>query len=70
METAEGVGEPGVQKPPEALPLLVGEARVAPIGGGVFQVDFLMGNVQVTAGDDGLVLIQLAEIGPKGFIPF
>lgn len=70
MKAAEGVGEPGVQKPPEALPLLVGEARVAPIGGGIFQVDLLMGDVQVAAGDDGLALVQLAEIGPKGFIPF
>ena len=70
METAERVGEPGVQKPPEAFPFLVGEARVAPVGGGIFQVDFLMGDVQVAAGDDGLALVQLAEVCPKGFVPF
>ena len=69
METAERVGEPGVQKPPETFPFLVGEARVAPVGGGIFQIDLLMGDVQVAAGDNGLFPVQLAEVCPKGFVP-
>ena len=69
VEAAEGVGEPGVQKPPEAFPFLVREARVAPVGGGIFQIDLLMGDVQVAAGDDRLFPVQLTEVCPKGFVP-
>ena len=69
MQVAEGVHKAGVQVFGKALPFLVGEAGVAPVGLGIFQVDLLMGHVQVPTGDDGLGLCQIGQMGAEGFIP-
>ena len=66
---AEGVGEAGIQKLCEALPLLVGEACVAPVGFGVFQVDLLMGDVQIAADDYAFAFIQLLQVAAERIIP-
>ena len=45
-----------IEQRPEGFALLVREASVAAIGGGVRQVDLGMGDVEVTTNDDGLLL--------------
>ena len=49
VEVPEGVGKAGREQGGQLLPLLVGETGVPPVGAGVFQVDLLMGHVQVAA---------------------
>ena len=51
MARAEGVGEARLEELGEALALLIGEARVAAVGAGVLEVDLLMGDVEIAAGD-------------------
>ena len=67
---AEGVGEAGFQGPGEAFPLFVGEACIAPVGGGILQIDLLMGHIQIAADNDRLGLIQTSQMIPEGFVPF
>ena len=69
MQGPEGVGKARGQQGGHLLPLLVGEARVHPVGLGVFQVHLLVGHVQVAAVDHGLCPVQLHQIGPQVVLP-
>ena len=69
VEVPEGVGESGVQKIGEFAPLFVGESGVFPVGLGVFQIDLLMGDVQVPAEDHGLLFVQPLQVFPEGVFP-
>ena len=69
VEEPEGVGKAGSQQGGHLLPLLVGEAGVAPVGFGVFQVDLLMGYVQVAAVDHRLGFVQRHEVVPQVVLP-
>ena len=69
MLEAPGIGEAGGQQLGELAPLLVGEAGVAPVGLGVFQVDLLMGHVQVPAVDHGLDRVELLHVFAQGVLP-
>ena len=58
MEVTEGICKTGMQQCAEALPFLIREAGISPVGGRILQIDFLMGYIQITAGNDWLCLIQ------------
>ena len=66
IQMAEGISEAGVQKLFEALTLFVGETGATPVGFGILQVDFLMGDVQITADDDTFTAVQLFQIVAEG----
>ena len=70
VQMAEGVGKTCLQCLGEACPLFIGETGIAPIGFGILQVDFIVGHIQIAAGDDGLGFIQFGQIGAEGFVPF
>ena len=53
IEGAEDVEESGFQQGGEASAFLVGEAGVEAVGAGVGEVDFLMGDVEIAAEEDG-----------------
>ena len=69
IEVPEGVCKPGGQQGGHFFPLLVGEAGVAPIGLGVFQVNLLVGHVQVAAVNDRLGPVQGDEVIPQVVLP-
>lgn len=69
VEVAEGVGEACGEQLAELLPLLVGEARVAPVGLGVLQVNLLVGHVHVAADDDGLPRVEFLQIAAELVFP-
>ena len=69
MLEAPGIGEPGGQELGELPPLLIGEARVAAVGLWVFQVDLLMGDVEVAAVDHGLDRVKLLHVFAQGVLP-
>ena len=66
---AEGVGEAGGQQLGHLLALLVGEAGVAAVGFGIFQVDLLVRHVHVATDDDRFLLIQRADVGAEVVLP-
>ena len=68
MEPAEGVGKAAGEQLGELLPLLVGEAGIAPVGFRIFQVDLLVGHV-VAAHHHRLLLISIGRTCPKGVLP-
>ena len=53
----------------EAVTLLVGKAGVLAVGLWIFQIDFLMGHVEVAADDNRLFPVQFRQVGAKGFVP-
>ena len=53
----EGIRKTCLQELAEAFPLLIGKTGIPPVAGGILQIDFLMGNIQVAADNDGLVLV-------------
>ena len=69
VEHPEAVYEAGVQEVLEALALLVGEAGLALVGLGVGEVDLLVGNIQVAADRDGLLLLQGLQVVEEGLVP-
>ena len=69
VQPAEGVGKPGGEQLGHLGALLVGEAGVAPVGLGVFQVDLLVGHIHVPADHHRLSAVQTLEIGPEGVLP-
>ena len=69
VEKAEAVGKARGQQLGKLPALLIGEARVAHVLLGVFQVDLLVGHVHVPADDHGFALVQFAEIGPEVVLP-
>ena len=69
IKVAPRVGKAGSQQIGHLLPFLVGEAGVVVVGLGIFQVDFFVGNVQVTAEDDWLFLIESGQVGPEIVFP-
>jgi len=58
LEFPEGVDETRGNDPVEPRPFLVGEARVATVGSRVGQVDFLVGNIEVTTEDHRFLFFQ------------
>ena len=66
---AEGVGETGIQQLGKLFPFLVGKARAAPVGAGIFQVDLLVRNVHIAADDHRLFGVQLQQKLPECIIP-
>ena len=66
---AEGIGKAAGEQLGHLGPLLVGEARVHAVGLGVFQVDLLMGHVQVAAVDHRLLAVQLQQVRPDIVLP-
>ena len=69
IEPAEAVGKASLQKLGELGPLLIGEAGVAHIGLGVFQVDLLVGHVHIAADDHGLLGVQPLQVGAEIVLP-
>ena len=65
----EGVGEPCLEQARHLLSFLVGEPSVLAVCLRVFQVDFLMGHVEVAAYDDGFLGLQLLEELQKVVLP-
>ena len=49
VEVSEGIRKACIQKLCEAVPLFIGETGVSTIGGGILQIDLLVGNIQITA---------------------
>ena len=70
IKVTEGVGKASLQQFSETFPFFVRETGISPVGGRVLQIDFPVGHVKVTAGDDGLFGIQRGEIFPESIIPF
>ena len=70
VEFPEGIDVSLGQIAFEALAFLQGKSGVALVGLGIFQVDFGVGHVQVTAEDYGLGALQGGEISEEGPIPF
>ena len=66
---AEAVGKAGSQQLVQLAALLIAEARRAAVGTGVFQVDILVRNVQISADDDRLFGIQLLQVGAQVVLP-
>ena len=62
IEMAEAVDETGAEQLGELAALLVGEAGVFMVGLGVFEVDFLMRDVQIAAENDRLDRVELLEL--------
>ena len=69
MQMAEGVRKATVQKLAESFPLLVRKAGTAPVGGGIFQVDLFVGNVQIAAEDHRFPAVQPHQELPKLHFP-
>ena len=62
---AEGVGEACPQQGRHLPPLFIRKAGVAAVGLGVLQVDLPVGNVQIAAKHDGLLLVQRLQMRPE-----
>ena len=62
MEMAEGIGESGGKKLGELSAFFVGKACAEMVGGGVFKIDLVMGNVHISAYYHGLYAVQLLQI--------
>ena len=58
IKVPEGVDKAGFGQSCKFVPLFVRETGVSAVGLRIFEVDLLMGNIQVTAADDGLFLFQ------------
>ena len=69
MDSAEAVGEARRQQLGHLGPLLVGKTGAHPVGPGVFNINFLMGHVQIAAEDDRLFGIQLQQVGAESVLP-
>jgi len=61
LEFPESVDESRGQDLVEALPFLVGKARVTTVGPGVGQVDFLVGNIEVATEDHRFLFFQAPD---------
>ena len=70
MEVAEGVGEAGVEEAGEAFAFLIGEAGAAAVFLGAGDVDFVVGDVEVAAEDDGFLLGVAGEVVAESGVPF
>ena len=69
MQAAEGIGKAAGEKLRHLGPFLIGKAGIFAVGLGVFDVDLLMGNIQIAAVDDGLHPVQFAKIGADIVLP-
>lgn len=69
MEAAEGVDEATGEEVGEVLALLVGEAGAVVVGLWVLEVDFLMGDVEVAADEDGLGAVEHCEVVGEVAVP-
>jgi hypothetical protein len=61
IDLTEGVEEAGLEQAGEFRAFLIGESRISAVGRRMLQVDFLVGDVQVAAQDDGLLLLQIFQ---------
>ena len=69
VEITEGIGKARVQQRRHFPTLLGREARVALIALGIFQINGLMGDVQVAAEHHGLFCFQLLEAAEERVLP-
>ena len=69
VKGAEGVNESAAEQGGELLALFVGESCIAAVALGVLQVDFLMCHVHVAAHDDGLLGVELLQVGLEIVFP-
>ena len=65
----EAVGKAGGEQLGEFRALLVGEAGAAAVRTGVLEVDLLVRDVEIPAGDHGLPRVERAEVLPEGVVP-
>lgn len=71
VEMAEGVDETGVEEFVEACPFLRGEARAFVIGFRAGEIDFLVGDIEVTAGYDRFPFgLERFKVLAEGHVPF
>ena len=66
----ESVRKTGFQKFSEAVTLLIGETGIAPVAGGILQINLVVGHVQIAADNHGFGLIQKTESFPESLVPF
>ena len=66
---AEGVGKAIGQQLAELGSFLVGEARIMTIGFGIFDINLLMGHVQVATEDDGFLGIESLKVSLEIVLP-
>ena len=69
VEGAEDIEEAGVEEGGEAIAFLLGEAWVEAVGAGVGEVDFLMGDVEVAAEEDGFFAGEVEEVLAEVGVP-
>ena len=70
VQIAEAVRKAAAEQHSEGFPFFVGESGIAPVGGRILQVDFLVCHIQIAADDDGFAFVQFVQISPEGRIPF
>ena len=71
MEVAEGVDEAGVDEVGEACAFFGREACASVVSFGAGEVDLLVGDIEITAGDDGLSFgFERFKILAEGDVPF
>ena len=61
MTVAEGVSKARVKKLGETLPLFIGKPCVLTVAAGIFQIDLMVGNIEVAAGNDRFLLRKTCE---------
>ena len=59
---AESIGKSGIEQRCEFFAFFVGKARIATVGLGIFQVDFLVSHIEVAAHYHRFLGIELEEI--------
>ena len=69
VAVAEGVGKSGGEQLGELAAFLIGKASIPAVRSGIFEVDRLMRDVQITAGDHRLLRVQCAQIRAEGVVP-
>lgn len=69
IQLTEAIGEASSQELTETLALFRSEACVLTVAFGVFQVDLLVGYVEVTAQNQGLMTVQIGQVCPEVYIP-
>lgn len=70
IKIPEGINKAHLLEVIHTGPLLIREARIFPVRLGIFQIDFLMGYIQVSAENHRLFLFQLLQVGTKIRLPF
>ena len=69
VQGAEGVGESSVKQGGHLGALFISEARVFSVGFWVFEVDFVMGNIEVAAEDEGFDVVEPLQVMAEFVFP-